>query len=100
MPYIHPDMRRQIDGDNVFDVTALTSGDLNYILTSLVDSMIDMRGLSYTTINEIVGVLECMKLELYRRVAAPYEDQKRRENGDVYKAGGTYEGHYITEEDA
>jgi hypothetical protein len=29
-------------------------------------------------------------LELYRRVAAPYEDQKMKESGDVYRssAGG------------
>lgn len=32
----------------------------------------------------ILGVLECVKLELYRRVAAPYEDRKIEENGDVF----------------
>jgi len=35
-------------------------------------------------INAIIGALECAKLELYRRVAAPYEDDKIAENGDVY----------------
>jgi len=35
-------------------------------------------------INEVIGVLECAKLELYRRVAAPYEERKRIENGEVY----------------
>ena len=30
-----------------------------------------------------MGVLECCKLEFYRRVAAPYEDIKIEENGDV-----------------
>jgi hypothetical protein len=38
----------------------------------------------YAEINEVVGVLECCKLELYRRLAAPYEDTKIKENGDVY----------------
>ena len=33
----------------------------------------------------LIGVLECAKLELYRRVAAPYEDDKIDENGDVYQ---------------
>jgi len=28
--------------------------------------------------------LECSKMELYRRIAAPYEDDKSRLNGDVY----------------
>ena len=38
----------------------------------------------YAHLNEAIGVLECAKLELYRRVAAPYEDGKRAETGDVY----------------
>ena len=33
----------------------------------------------------MVGVLECAKLELYRRMAAPYEDEKIEDNGDVYE---------------
>jgi len=33
---------------------------------------------------DAIGALECAKLELYRRVAAPYEDTKIAENGDVY----------------
>ena len=38
----------------------------------------------YARINELIGVLECAKLELYRRIAVPYEDTKIAENGDVY----------------
>ena len=38
----------------------------------------------YAHLNEAIGVLECAKLELYRRVAAPYEDEKIAESGDVY----------------
>ena len=58
-------------------------------MTRLVDTYLarvaeaDGR-LRYTHVNEAVGVLECAKLELYRRVAAPYEDEKIAENGDVY----------------
>jgi hypothetical protein len=63
-----------------------TASELNYLLTWIVDDMLVRRGVSYTNINAIVGVLECVKLELYRRVAAPYEDQKRVENGDVYRS--------------
>jgi hypothetical protein len=40
---------------------------------------------NYDNFNEVIGVLECMKLELYRRMIAPYEDTKCKENGDVYK---------------
>ena len=28
-------------------------------------------------VNDFIGVLECIKLELYRRVATPYEDKKK-----------------------
>jgi len=62
-----------------------SAGDLNYLFTKLIQEYIDERGgLSYAIINEVVGVLECAKLELYRRLAAPYEDEKRELNGDVY----------------
>jgi len=40
--------------------------------------------MNYRNINELVGVFECAKLELYRRVASPYEDEKIQSNGDVY----------------
>ena len=42
------------------------------------------NGVSYSFLNDFIGVLECVKLELYRRVATPYEEDKRQENGDVY----------------
>lgn len=31
------------------------------------------------------GVLRCAQLEFYRRVLVPYEDKKRKQNGDVYE---------------
>jgi hypothetical protein len=40
----------------------------------------------YAHLNEAIGVLECAKLELYRRIAAPYEDRKMGETGEVYEA--------------
>ena len=59
-------------------------GELNYVLTSHLIDYIGAKGLSYQTINDIVGALEGCKLEFYRRVAVPYEDDKRDQNGDVY----------------
>lgn len=59
-------------------------GQLNYAITKLVARFIRDRGPGYATLNEAIGVLECAKLELYRRLAAPYEDRKAQENGDVY----------------
>lgn len=34
--------------------------------------------------SDIVGVLSCVEQEFYRRIASPYEDLKKEENGDVY----------------
>ncbi len=64
-------------------------GELNYAVTRLVDAYLSRLAESdgrtrYAHLNEAIGVLECAKLELYRRVAAPYEDTKIAENGDVY----------------
>ena len=63
-----------------------TSGELNFAITRLVNDYIMTRGLRYRVINDAIGALECAKLELYRRIAAPYENLKIRENGDVYSS--------------
>jgi len=55
-------------------------GELNYIVTKMLKEIYPLR---YFHINRAVGVLECIKLEYYRRVAAPYEDKKIQESGDV-----------------
>ena len=81
MPYI-PEINRKplIDGKFVPG----SAGELNFLITFLCDRYIK-EDLSYSKINEVVGVLECAKMELYRRIAAPYEDTKILESGDVYK---------------
>lgn len=38
----------------------------------------------FSALADILGAAEGAKMEFYRRVAAPYEDKKREENGDVY----------------
>ena len=58
-------------------------GNLNYTVTNLMESAIELGGKNYATINSLVGMLECCKMELYRRLAANYEDLKVMENGDV-----------------
>lgn len=76
MPYIAKETREVM-------IKPETPGELNYAITKLCVEYLG-ADVSYTRINEIVGVLECAKLELYRRVAAEYEDQKCSENGDVF----------------
>lgn len=86
MPYINAEARKVFD----FDVNALVSmieepGELNYVITSLVNGYIAACGdVCYNSLNDAIGVLECAKLEMYRRRVAPYEDRKAELNGDVY----------------
>ena len=80
MPYITEESRNQID-DGVFPSN---EGELNYMISSLLDEYLAEYGCNYSNLNSVVGVLECAKLEIYRRMAVPYEDAKMRENGDVY----------------
>jgi hypothetical protein len=42
-----------------------------------------MGEISYSKIAIMTGILENIKQEFYRRAAAPYEDRKISQNGDV-----------------
>lgn len=84
MPYITREDREYFDDDIkalLEDVTC--EGDLNYIFTKLIHGRIQEEGKRYQVINNLIGMLECCKLELYRIIAAPYEDLKKLENGSV-----------------
>lgn len=81
MPYIEPQDRLHILAD---EKSISSPGELNYFISTLVNWYINEKGKNYSTLNEVIGVLECAKLELYRRVIAPYEDIKIEDNGDVY----------------
>jgi hypothetical protein len=81
MPYIEKESRTRLSEGAVPE----SAGELNYAITRMIDDYIQRKGgVRYAHLNEVVGVLECVKLELYRRVAAPYEDRKCEESGDVY----------------
>ena len=58
-------------------------GTMNYAISRIVSIKL-RRGVRYWSINEAMGVLACVQQELFRRLAGPYEDQKRKENGDVF----------------
>jgi hypothetical protein len=88
MPYIKQEDREPLDEIVAALTTELRNGDfrgrLNYAISSVLAGLIEANGTSYRLINDFIGVLECAKLEAYRRVASPYEDGKIQENGDVY----------------
>lgn len=81
MPYISTDDRHSLDWGGA----CKNAGQLNYAITKEIISFLFRNGLpKYQDYNDAIGVLECAKMELYRRSVAPYEDKKIQENGDVY----------------
>lgn len=80
MPYIKNDRRTALAVE-----APVTAGELNYQITMLCLTYMGGReNVSYTLLNEIVGALECAKLELYRRVLSLYEDMKMQEIGRAH----------------
>jgi len=82
MPYITKEARTRLDQGG----KPKTTGELNYTISRVVDDYLLQKGeLRYEYLNEVMGALECAKLELYRRVIVPYEDTKLAESGDIYQ---------------
>lgn len=81
MPYITPERRLELarHGPNEIE----NEGELNYAIHDLIERYLLKKKTDYATCNGIIGVLECAKLEFYRRLVAPYEDSKIALNGDV-----------------
>jgi len=87
MPYIKMEDRGKYDktlGELIGILKSLPveriDGELNYVITRILKESYPLR---YFNLNRAMGVLECAKLEFYRRVVAPYEDIKIKESGDV-----------------
>ncbi len=87
MPYIDHELR--VKAQNTLEQVrkqfekSVTPGELNFLITSIANEYIERKGVNYTHYNDVVGVLECVKQEFYRRAVTPYEETKIRENGDI-----------------
>ncbi len=87
MPYIKPEQRKkwkktidEVVGKISSMPTENMEGELNYLISSILGKSYKP---GYYNYNRAIGLLECIKLEFYRRKVAPYEDKKIIENGDV-----------------
>ncbi len=89
MPYIKESDREAlkwlIDTSSIeaLGTFSTSPGIINYLITNIIKIFLGLNP-NYERFNAAIGVLECAKLELYRRMVAPYEDTKIEENGDVY----------------
>lgn len=85
MPYINRDLRPALEQGRVLPKEP---GELNYMITKLVDNYLKQRsqslGVSYALLNEVKGILDEVKDEFRERIIKPYEARKKQENGDVY----------------
>jgi len=87
LPYIKPEKRTKYDKvlEELIGILKTLpveeiDGEVNYVVTKMLKEVYPLR---YFHLNRAIGVLECIKQEYYRRVAAPYEDTKIKESGDV-----------------
>ena len=88
MPYIDPKARQLMDDDIQMLRTWIKSpGQLNYAISKLIHLYLQEGEvnyeINYASLNEVIGVLECAKLELYRKVVSKYEDKMKWSNGPV-----------------
>ncbi len=88
MPYIQQDDRTKFD-EGIADILGalqaddnIKVGEINYVFSAILWSLFKENE-SYTFGNNLIGVLECVKQEFYRRQLASYEDKKCIQNGDV-----------------
>jgi len=93
MPYIKQEDRAFVDYEiktlaneikRVINDSGGREGMMNYVISQLINQVYDPKTMRYSDMNDVVGMLDCCKMEFYRKVAAPYEDKKELENGKVY----------------
>ena len=89
MPYIKPSDRKKYEAelDNlcyVLEDEKYSSGHVTYVLYKIMIKWW-LHKPCYNTIALIRGCLIGTKAEFDRRVAAPYEDDKIGDNGDVHE---------------
>lgn len=85
MPYINDHLRPSYDreiNELVSKLDVNTPGDINYVISRIVWALFRTTN-RYGAANSLLGVLEAVKLEFYRRCVAPYEDIVKERNGDL-----------------
>jgi hypothetical protein len=85
MPYVTKQQRERLDGliKKSFEEFAYKDpGEINYFISSILWRIFKDEP-RYSTGNMILGILEAVKLEFYRRQLAALEERKIQDNGDL-----------------
>lgn len=93
MPYVDQETRHRLDGaikllTDEIAATPKKAGAANYAVSRLISGAFGLNFYadnvpSYENLNAAIGVLECAKAELYRRIGAEKENKAIDENGDL-----------------
>lgn len=85
MPYITPEAQEEVRIFQQSGYKASTVGELTYAFSDTIDDYLGGKEeINFVAFAEVLGALEATKLEFYRRIVAPYEEKKLKENGDVF----------------
>lgn len=63
----------------------MNKGDLNYVFSQIITNYVWTKGKNYQNLSDAAAALSDCRDEFYRRVIAPYEDEKKEQNGDVFE---------------
>lgn len=93
MPYIPPDRREVLDAyanaiaKHLKETAKEGSwiGDLNYVITRMIlrTLRVMFKEIRYWQIVIVLGTLQALTVEFYRRIASPYENRQMERFGDV-----------------
>lgn len=85
MPYIPQNERQKLDSELAFIYPLVeTLGQFTYVVYKLALRWVHENGVSYKNYASILGALTCTIQELYRKQAAPYEEEKELQNGSIH----------------
>jgi hypothetical protein len=97
MPYIKENRRENLYDGKYIKVEAIeNAGDIQYAIAEMVDFYLRYGPgkFNYQKCNDIMGALAGAQMEFYRKVVAPYEDEKILENGGLYDLKAYKKGTY------
>lgn len=96
MPYIRKDLREKVNPEIInlankicdtyeeeADMNRTLPGLMNYTISQMIEYVYPVKDCGYKEFNEIMGFLECLKMEYYRKMVAPYENYKEKQNGPI-----------------
>lgn len=84
MPFLSPMQKAEVN-EKMKEGRCLNEGELTYVLTKLIVTNWHSGEGNYAALCQIIGALECTKMQFFKEIVVPYEEKKKQLNGDVYE---------------